>query len=101
MKTYLKMFMKTMAQTTCAILALMMAIATCVVGARIILALTKGIINISLCLEFLAIVVLMAVCIAIVKIISDSDEISIENDLKYIQDSIESIKKEDNENENQ
>lgn len=53
--------------TMCAIL---LGVCTCIVGWRIIALLTKGIINTSLVLEFLVIVVLFGIMIAIIRVLT-------------------------------
>lgn len=70
----MKRFLRTAIQTISALLASLLFIAAIILGYRILHMLTHGIISLSLCGEFLAVVVTTGLLVATLNILSDKKD---------------------------
>ena len=80
----MRKFISTILLVVATMCSLLFGIASVVLGFRIIQLLIRGAINPTLCLEFLLAVVLMAVCVACMKLFGDKCDV----DVKFTSDTI-------------
>lgn len=66
----MKKFFAVMGMTVSVLCAILLGFATVVTGYRLITLLSKGVISLPLCFEFIGIVILLGVCTAVVVVLS-------------------------------